>query len=76
MGKSMNLTDDDVRALIWKEAEAFRNGRNITGIGNWARHHGLSKAYVSEVMTGKKPPREKILAALGLELVIVKKKKA
>jgi hypothetical protein len=37
---------------------------------NWARHYGVSPAYVSDVLKGHKAPGKKILAALGLVRVI------
>ena len=36
------------------------------GQAAWARRYNLSPAYVSEVNRGKRPPSEKVLAALGL----------
>lgn len=33
----------------------------------WGAVHGLSRAYVSEVVTGRRPPSATVLAALGLE---------
>lgn len=36
------------------------------GVNAFGRLHGLSGAYVSMVRTGKRPPSEKVLAALGL----------
>ena len=43
--------------------------RQAGGQNHWARRHGLSQAYVSDVLTGKKPPGPRLLAALGLRLV-------
>lgn len=36
----------------------------------FCRKHSVSEAYVSEVLSGSKPPADKILAALGLERVV------
>lgn len=36
----------------------------------WARTHGISAAYVSDVIQGRREPGEKILKALGLEKVV------
>lgn len=37
----------------------------------WALAHGLSRAYVGEVLNGKKEPGPVILEALGLEKVVI-----
>lgn len=42
---------------------------------NWARAHDVSTAYLSDVMTGKRQPGEKILDALGLERVVTYRRK-
>jgi hypothetical protein len=36
----------------------------------WAEEHGVSKQYVSFVLTGQRKPSAKILNALGLEKVV------
>lgn len=36
----------------------------------WAKKHGLSPAYVSDVINGRREPGKAILEALGLERVV------
>lgn len=36
----------------------------------WAKKHGLSPAYVSDVINGRRDPGKAILEALGLERVV------
>lgn len=36
----------------------------------WAQTHGLSAQYVNDVLRGRRAPGPKLLAALGLELVV------
>lgn len=36
----------------------------------WAKSHGVSPAYVSDVIAGRREPGKKILKALGLEKVV------
>ena len=42
---------------------------------NWAEKHGVSKAYVCDVVKGRKAPGDKILDALDLIRIIAYKKK-
>lgn len=51
---------------------AHKAGSNRT---EYARKNGLSPSYVGEVITGRREPGEKILAALGLERVVSYRKK-
>lgn len=58
------MTLDD--ALKHLAAECYAAG----GQAKWARAHDFSPAYVSAVLTKRKPPSAKLLAALGLERVV------
>lgn len=40
--------------------------RNAGGQAAWARQHGISRAYVSQVLAATRPPSQRILDALGL----------
>ena len=40
------------------------------GQAHWARQHGISPAYVSDVINGRREPGKIILAALSLEKII------
>jgi DNA-binding transcriptional regulator YdaS (Cro superfamily) len=40
------------------------------GQGAWAERHGMSAAYVSEVLNAKREPGPGILRALGLQRVV------
>lgn len=57
----------DARELLMKQ------------VGNsqaeWARKHGVSPAYVSDVLAGRREPGKLVLDALGLERVITYRKK-
>ena len=56
------MTDDEVRALIREKA----NGN----VSAWAKSHGMSAQYVSDVLQSRRGPGDAILAALGLEKVV------
>ena len=40
------------------------------GQGAWAERHGMSAAYISDVLNGRRDPGESILRALGLRRVV------
>lgn len=40
--------------------------RTAGGQAHWAKRHGISPAYVSDVLSGRRAPGPKILAPLGL----------
>ena len=61
------MTADDVRKLLATSCEAHRA---IGGQSAWAKIHGLSAAYVSDVLNGRREPGETICKALGIERVI------
>lgn len=56
-----------VRKLLAKACEAHRA---IGGQKAWAKINGLSAAYVSDVLNGRREPGETICKALGIERVI------
>jgi hypothetical protein len=37
----------------------------------WAKHHGISEAYVDDILHGRRLPGEKITKALGLEKALL-----
>jgi DNA-binding transcriptional regulator YdaS (Cro superfamily) len=51
-------------SLLRKECERAGSQRA------WAQANGLSAVYVSDVLSGKRAPAGRILAALGVEAVI------
>lgn len=52
----------DVRELIRSQAKPTQAA--------WAKANGVSPAYVSDVIQGRREPGEKILKALGLKRVV------
>jgi DNA-binding transcriptional regulator YdaS (Cro superfamily) len=54
------LRIDDVRRLLARCCE------EAGGQAAFAKLHGLTKAYVSLVATGKRPPSERLCTALGI----------
>jgi len=59
---SIGRTDMDVRAIIRSKAKPTQAA--------WAKSNGISPAYVSDVIQGRREPGEKILKALGLKRVV------
>ena len=60
------LDEDDVRDML-------RDDMRIMGCQTqqeWARRQGISPQYVSDFMTGKKAPGQKILSALMLKRTV------
>ena len=55
---------DQVRALLRRECDKAGNQ------AAWAKAHGVSPAYVSDVLVGRREPGDAILRALGLERVV------
>jgi len=55
------VNDDDVRALLREEIEKAGSLRK------WAMAHGISPAWVSQMMNHHRPPGPKIMKALGIE---------
>jgi hypothetical protein len=45
---------------------ALRDAIGNTPQSTWARAHGISAAYVNDVLAGRRAPGRKVLAALGL----------
>jgi DNA-binding transcriptional regulator YdaS (Cro superfamily) len=48
---------------------------NAGGQKQFAKLHGFTPGYVSDVLSGKRGPADRILATLGLERVVVYRKK-
>lgn len=59
------MTIDDVRKRL---AQACQNSGSQA---LWAKDNGLSTAYVNDVLHGRREPGGKLLAALGLERVVL-----
>jgi hypothetical protein len=67
------MTEDDVIALL--KREVAKAGSRAA----WARLHGFSRAYVSDLLSGKSGKTEigpRLLDALGLEVTYRRRKKA
>lgn len=60
---TMMMTADDVRAMLKR---ACRDAGTAT---EWADLHNVSKAYVSDVLNGRREPGPAICEAFGLEAV-------
>lgn len=58
------LTIEEVRQRLQKACESA--GSQTA----WAKAHGMSGAYVSDTIHGRREPGEGILKALGLERVV------
>ena len=58
------MGSDQVRALLRRECEA------AGGQAAWATSHGISAGYVSDVLSERREPGGRILAALGLVRVV------
>ena len=54
------MTAADVRAMLKRACTAAGTARA------WAEKHGVSQAYVSDVLRGRRDPGEAICRALGL----------
>jgi hypothetical protein len=57
------MDDDRIRKLLRSACE------KAGGQSAWAKAHGIARQYPSLVLTGRRPPGPKILAALGLARV-------
>jgi hypothetical protein len=55
------MTADDVRNLLSRACD------QAGGIRSWAREHGLSAAYVSDVLAKRREPGPSICEAFGLQ---------
>lgn len=64
------MTRDRVLALL--RAECEKAGSQSA----FAKLHGLSHAYVSDTLSGRRDPSKAILDALGLEAVVTYRKAA
>jgi transcriptional regulator with XRE-family HTH domain len=65
----MALSQDQALASIKKKIDG--EGSQLA----FARKHGLSPAYISDVLTGRRDPSKAILDAVGLERVVTYRKK-
>lgn len=54
------MTIEDVRRLLVQQCDA------VGGQTAFAAKHDLTKAYVSQVVLGQRPPSEKLCDALGV----------
>lgn len=62
--ETIELTQPDVVARL-REATLLAGSQRA-----WARAHGVSAAYVSDVLSGRRDPGESILRPLGLATVV------
>lgn len=60
------MTADGVREALWREILVEMSG----GISGWAKRRGISPAYVTDVLHGRREPGKKICDALGFRRVI------
>lgn len=60
------MTADDVRKLIRKKAAGNQKA--------WAVENGISPAYLSDMLLGRREPSPAILRPLGLEKVVLYRK--
>ena len=63
------MTVEQVRTLLRKRCAAAGS------MTTWAGENGVSIAYVSDILAGRREPGESVLTALGLERVISYRKK-
>ncbi len=61
------MTEEQVRAMLLKQAGRVPTRRNSTGVTAWCRKHGVTTGHVSEFLAGKRGPSTDLLDALGLE---------
>lgn len=70
-----------MRELSPSQGGSDLNARDILKqrVGNsqvaWAKAHGVSPAYVSDVLAGRREPGKLVLDALGLERVVTYRRK-
>jgi hypothetical protein len=62
------MTSDDVREIL--RQECVRAGSQLA----WATAHDLAATYISDVINGRREPGMKLLAALGVERIIIYRK--
>jgi len=66
------MNEEDVIEMLRREVARAGSG------AAWARKHGFSRAYISDLLTGKSGRSEigtRLLDALGLEVVYRRKKR-
>ena len=56
----MTMTAKDVRYLLTQACKAAGSRKE------WAKKHGMSAAYVSDVLLGSREPSHKICSAMGI----------
>lgn len=61
------MTQDDVRALLVKRA-------GPRGMATWCKAHGVSQGFASDFIKGNKDAGKLMLDALGLEIIIRRKR--
>lgn len=59
------MTAEEVRAVLEKDIATAGSARA------WAAKHGVSTPYISDVRKGNREPGSSILAALGLEKIVI-----
>ncbi len=69
------MTLDQVRSMLITRAKKYQIYANTTGVTAWCTAHGVSKARVSEFLSGKRNPTSDILDALNLEWRVMRKKR-
>lgn len=62
-GQTREFTANEVRALLRAACD------NAGGQNAWARAHGVSNAYVSDVLLGRREPGPAICGALALTVI-------
>jgi hypothetical protein len=62
--RKISMTPDEVRDILRQECE--RAGSQSA----WAKEKSIGTAYVSDVITGRRDPGAKLLAALGLKRMV------
>lgn len=63
------LDDKGIRAHLRDEIEKVGTQKDFAG------KHGLSPAYISDTLTGRRDPSPAILDALGFERIVIYRKK-
>lgn len=56
----------DIEGVVARLRRAVRGNQSA-----WAAQHGISAAYVSDVLNGRRVPGDKITRALGLEKALL-----
>lgn len=67
------MTENQVRELLLRRIEKFRNRRGSIGLRPWCKANAVAISHASEFLNGKRLPTTDLLDALGLEWRIVRK---